>query len=52
MITAATLMTLTSLSGLLTMTFLMRINFKVDDKVVMAKRRDDEFKSPVQVRLR
>ena len=54
MITAATLMTLTSLSGLLTMTFLMRINFKVEDRkeFLMTKLQDDEFKSPVQVRLK
>lgn len=32
LITAATLMTLTSLSGLLTMTFLMRCNFKAEEK--------------------
>ena len=32
LITAATLMTLTSLSGLLSMTFLVRCNFKIIDK--------------------
>jgi hypothetical protein len=44
MVTAATLMTLTSLSGLVTLVFLMRINFKTADLPV-----DDDDEKPVQV---
>ena len=56
LITAATLMTLTSLSGLLTMTYLMRINFKLEEKTkkfLMDNRKEDsDFKTPIQVRIK